>query len=50
MTSDVHLGDWGLQMGQLITEIERRGIAPVYFDAGFAGPYPETIAGHDGGS
>jgi arginyl-tRNA synthetase len=39
--SDVHLGDWGLQMGQLISEIERRAIAPVYFDAAFKGPYPE---------
>ncbi len=39
--SDVHLGDWGLQMGQLITEVEVRGIAPVYFDAGFKGPYPD---------
>ncbi len=41
VTSDVHLGDWGLQMGQLISEIGRRGIAPVYFDAGYSGPYPE---------
>src|SRR5580658_1636708 len=39
--SDVHLGDWGLQMGQLISEVELRGLAPVYFDAGFNGPYPE---------
>ncbi|MBS0279370.1 MAG: arginine--tRNA ligase [Proteobacteria bacterium] len=41
VTSDVHLGDWGLQMGQLISEIEHRKIAPVYFDANFKGPYPE---------
>jgi arginyl-tRNA synthetase len=41
VTSDVHLGDWGLQMGQLISEIEHRGIAPVYFDASFKGPYPD---------
>jgi arginyl-tRNA synthetase len=41
VTSDVHLGDWGLQMGQLIAEIEHRGIAPIYFDANFKGPYPE---------
>ncbi len=41
VVSDVHLGDWGLQMGQLISEIGHRGIAPVYFDAGFKGPYPE---------
>jgi arginyl-tRNA synthetase len=41
VTSDVHLGDWGLQMGQLISEVEARGLAPVYFDAGFTGPYPD---------
>jgi arginyl-tRNA synthetase len=35
------LGDWGLQMGQLISEIGHRGIAPVYFDANFTGPYPD---------
>jgi len=41
VVSDVHLGDWGLQMGQLITEIGHRGIAPIYFDANFTGPYPK---------
>jgi arginyl-tRNA synthetase len=41
VVSDIHLGDWGLQMGQLISEIEERGIAPLYFDAAFKGPYPE---------
>jgi arginyl-tRNA synthetase len=41
VTSDVHLGDWGLQMGQLISEIDHRGIAPIYFDATFTGPYPK---------
>lgn len=41
VVSDVHLGDWGLQMGQLISEIGRRGVAPAYFDADFKGPYPE---------
>ena len=39
--SDVHLGDWGLQMGQLISEIELEGTAPLYFDPNFAGPYPQ---------
>lgn len=39
--SDVHLGDWGLQMGQLISEVESRGLAPVYFDPLCHGPYPE---------
>jgi arginyl-tRNA synthetase len=38
--SDVHLGDWGLQMGQLISEIEIEAVAPIYFDVNFAGPYP----------
>ncbi len=41
VTSDIHLGDWGLQMGQLISEIGLRGIAPVYFEEDFKGPYPE---------
>jgi arginyl-tRNA synthetase len=38
---DVHLGDWGLQMGQLISEIDLGGKHPVYFDENFNGPYPE---------
>jgi arginyl-tRNA synthetase len=38
--SDVHLGDWGLQMGQLISEIGHRGIAPIYFDPDYTGEYP----------
>jgi arginyl-tRNA synthetase len=42
VVSDVHLGDWGLQMGQLISEVELRGLAPVYFDAAFKGPYPDV--------
>ncbi|HYS47074.1 MAG TPA: arginine--tRNA ligase, partial [Rhizomicrobium sp.] len=41
VVSDVHLGDWGLQMGQLISEIEILGTAPIYFDLNFVGPYPE---------
>ncbi len=39
--SDVHLGDWGLQMGQLITEVKARGIAPLYFDPTYNGRYPD---------
>jgi arginyl-tRNA synthetase len=39
--SDVHLGDWGLPMGQLIAEIGHRGLAPIYFDAVYTGPYPD---------
>jgi arginyl-tRNA synthetase len=41
VVSDVHLGDWGLQMGQLISQIEIEGIAPVYFDVNQVGPYPD---------
>jgi arginyl-tRNA synthetase len=40
VVSDIHLGDWGLPMGQLIAEIGRRGLAPIYFDANCTGPYP----------
>ncbi len=42
VTSDVHLGDWGLQMGQLINEVKLEQPGLPYFDAGFSGPYPET--------
>ncbi len=39
---DVHLGDWGLQMGLIITELsERKGDLP-YFDPDYTGAYPET--------
>src|SRR6185436_12545779 len=38
--SDVHFGDWGTQMGQLITEVEREQPKLVYFDPSFTGPYP----------
>lgn len=41
VVGDVHLGDWGLQMGQLISEVELRGLAPIYFDEAFTGPYPD---------
>ncbi|MEE2566030.1 arginine--tRNA ligase [Hyphobacterium marinum] len=40
VTSDVHLGDWGLQMGQLITEVELVMPDLPYFDIDFEGPYP----------
>lgn len=41
VTSDVHLGDWGTQMGMLITELQRRNPELPYFDASYTGPYPE---------
>ena len=37
---DIHMGDWGLQMGMLITEIERHDPTLPYFDPDFEGPYP----------
>lgn len=40
--SDIHLGDWGLQMGQLISELEIHRPELPYFDPAFTGPYPET--------
>ncbi len=40
VTSDIHLGDWGLQMGMLICELKRRQPELPYFDASHAGPYP----------
>jgi len=40
VVSDIHLGDWGLQMGHLITELEDEHPALPYFDAAFEGPYP----------
>ncbi len=38
---DIHLGDWGLQMGLVITEVQKRQPALPYFDASFEGEYPE---------
>ena len=38
---DVHLGDWGLQMGLIITELQERKPELPYFDPAFSGPYPE---------
>ena len=42
VVSDIHLGDWGLQMGHLITELEDEQPGLVYFDADFKGPYPDA--------
>ena len=38
---DVHLGDWGLQMGMVISEVKRRNPDLPYFDENFDGEYPE---------
>ena len=39
---DVHLGDWGLQMGLIIAELQERQPELPYFDEGFTGDYPEA--------
>lgn len=38
---DIHLGDWGYQMGLIITELEERQPELVYFDDSFEGEYPQ---------
>lgn len=38
---DVHLGDWGLQMGLIITELHERKPELPYFDENYTGEYPE---------
>ena len=37
---DVHLGDWGLQMGLIIAELHERQPELPYFDPDFTGEYP----------
>ena len=41
MIGDVHLGDWGYQMGLVITELKKRKPELPYFDDQFEGEYPE---------
>jgi len=38
---DIHLGDWGLQMGLIITELQERKPDLCYFDESYTGEYPE---------
>lgn len=38
---DVHLGDWGLQMGLIITELSERKPELPYFDETYTGEYPK---------
>ena len=38
---DIHMGDWGLQMGLIIAEVRRRQPDLPYFDESFAGEYPK---------
>ncbi len=37
---DIHLGDWGLQMGLIITELKERQPELIYFDESYTGEYP----------
>ncbi len=38
---DIHWGDWGLQMGLIMTELKERQPDLVYFDESYDGEYPE---------
>jgi len=40
MLGDVHLGDWGLQIGLIIAELKRRSPDLIYFDENYSGEYP----------
>ena len=37
---DVHLGDWGLPIGEIIVELSKRKPELAYFDPAFEGEYP----------
>ena len=41
VVSDVHLGDWGTQMGMLIEEVKLLSPELVYFDENYQGEYPQ---------
>ena len=41
VVGDIHLGDWGYQMGLIITELEKRKPELPYFDENYTGGYPE---------
>ncbi|MDE7297910.1 MAG: arginine--tRNA ligase, partial [Lachnospiraceae bacterium] len=40
IVGDIHLGDWGLQMGLIIEELRDRQPELVYFQEGFTGEFP----------
>lgn len=40
VVGDVHMGDWGLQMGLVINELKIRNSGLVYFDENYTGEYP----------
>lgn len=41
VTGDIHMGDWGLQMGLIIAEVQERHPELPYFDDNFTGEYPK---------
>ena len=41
VVGDIHLGDWGYQMGLIITELKKRQPDLPYFDDNFTGEYPK---------
>lgn len=41
VTGDIHLGDWGTQMGMLIIALSEKFPDLPYFQKDFMGPYPE---------
>ena len=47
VTGDVHLGDWGLQMGLIITELKLRKPDLVYFDENYTGEVDIDFANLD---
>ena len=44
VVGDIHLGDWGLQMGLIITELKKRQPELPYFDETFTGEYPKEAS------
>lgn len=41
VTGDIHLGDWGLQIGQIIAKLQETNPELPYFDENFEGEYPK---------
>ncbi|MFI3177049.1 MAG: arginine--tRNA ligase [Eubacteriales bacterium] len=41
VVGDIHLGDWGLQMGLIVTELQERQPNLVYFQEDYQGEYPQ---------
>ena len=41
VVGDIHMGDWGLQMGLIIAELQSRQPGLCYFDPDFTGDYPQ---------